>query len=236
MKLLNGRFGFLTTVGALFLASAAAQAAIIDFEADSSGDQAAYTTFSTTVDGITVDVTGTSNEDTTPMVFQDTKGLGVSDEDLHGDLEYDYQCCGNPALQESLLFTFDQTVTIGSVKLEDYEDGTNASLVLFEYGTGILGTPAGSFTITGEADLSSGFDIFDLTIASRLNGAAIDWLRISPQDGDFPDVGDDTNFYVSGFGDEQFGGVVSAVPVPAAVWLFGSALAGLGWMRRKQTA
>ena len=25
------------------------------------------------------------------------------------------------------------------------------------------------------------------------------------------------------------------VPVPAAVWLFGSALAGLGWMRRKQT-
>ena len=26
----------------------------------------------------------------------------------------------------------------------------------------------------------------------------------------------------------------SAVPIPAAVWLFGSALAGLGWMRRKQ--
>lgn len=29
---------------------------------------------------------------------------------------------------------------------------------------------------------------------------------------------------------------ISAVPVPAAVWLFGSALAGLGWMRRKQIA
>jgi len=28
----------------------------------------------------------------------------------------------------------------------------------------------------------------------------------------------------------------SAVPVPAAVWLFGSALAGLGWMRRKHAA
>lgn len=26
-----------------------------------------------------------------------------------------------------------------------------------------------------------------------------------------------------------------AVPIPAAIWLFGSALAGLGWMRRKQT-
>jgi hypothetical protein len=28
-------------------------------------------------------------------------------------------------------------------------------------------------------------------------------------------------------------GVITAVPVPAAVWLFGSALAGLGWFRRK---
>jgi len=37
---------------------------------------------------------------------------------------------------------------------------------------------------------------------------------------------------------ESLGGldniVVSVVPVPAAVWLFGSALAGLGWMGRKQ--
>ena len=31
-------------------------------------------------------------------------------------------------------------------------------------------------------------------------------------------------------------GSVTAVPVPAAVWLFGSALAGLGWFRRRQTA
>ena len=29
--------------------------------------------------------------------------------------------------------------------------------------------------------------------------------------------------------------VGAAVPIPAAVWLFGSALAGLGWLRRKQT-
>lgn len=32
---------------------------------------------------------------------------------------------------------------------------------------------------------------------------------------------------------EVTGGTLSAVPVPAALWLFGSALAGLGWLRRK---
>lgn len=48
--------------------------------------------------------------------------------------------------------------------------------------------------------------------------------------------------YASSFDSGAFGGAMaidnlqfSTVPVPAAVWLFGSALAGLGWMRRKQT-
>ena len=39
----------------------------------------------------------------------------------------------------------------------------------------------------------------------------------------------------SGFNEVIFGGAASVIPIPAAVWLFGSALAGLGWMRRKQT-
>jgi len=32
------------------------------------------------------------------------------------------------------------------------------------------------------------------------------------------------------------GGSITAVPVPAAVWLFGSALAMLGWIRRKKAS
>ena len=44
------------------------------------------------------------------------------------------------------------------------------------------------------------------------------------------------NLYTSNFGGGEIRGQINAVPVPAAVWLFGSALAGLGWFRRRQTA
>lgn len=37
------------------------------------------------------------------------------------------------------------------------------------------------------------------------------------------------------FSENLVSGSISAVPMPPAIWLFGSALAGLGWMRRKQT-
>ena len=43
----------------------------------------------------------------------------------------------------------------------------------------------------------------------------------------FLDPDGNTRYIVSGY--------ATAVPIPAAAWLFGSALAGLGWIRRKQT-
>ena len=40
----------------------------------------------------------------------------------------------------------------------------------------------------------------------------------------------------NGFAVDSVAMEVNVVPIPAAVWLFGSALVGLGWFRRKQTA
>jgi hypothetical protein len=34
---------------------------------------------------------------------------------------------------------------------------------------------------------------------------------------------------------QPLSGSITSVPIPAAVWLFGSALGGLGWMRRRRT-
>jgi hypothetical protein len=39
-----------------------------------------------------------------------------------------------------------------------------------------------------------------------------------------------------GTGQEIDNIVLTTVPIPAAAWLFGTAIAGLGWIRRKQTA
>ena len=65
-------------------------------------------------------------------------------------------------------------------------------------------------------------DIFDLTpYASLLDGA--NEIRV--------DVFSSGDGWVLDYSKLS----VSAVPIPAAVWLFGSALAGLGWLKRKQT-
>jgi hypothetical protein len=50
------------------------------------------------------------------------------------------------------------------------------------------------------------------------------------------DNGDNQNTRNGELSYQVRGSVVSVVPIPAAVWLFGSALAGLGWMRRRKTA
>jgi hypothetical protein len=75
----------------------------------------------------------------------------------------------------------------------------------------------------GEQGLLLGFD------ASLTNAGGV----IGLGGGEFT-CGDDSCEVVGGPVRSFISGSVSSVPIPAAVWLFGSALAGLGWLRRRK--
>ena len=79
-------------------------------------------------------------------------------------------------------------------------------------------------TTSGETIYSESFSFgFREVFVGDASWSSMEWVAVSYTDPD-------------GFFGASIDNVwVSAVPVPAAVWLFGSALAGLGWMRRKQT-
>jgi hypothetical protein len=74
----------------------------------------------------------------------------------------------------------------------------------------------------------------DTGLFVNLDGVAVGtggWLNL--QSVSFKAEGDG---FGPGFGIVEVDNItVSAVPIPAAAWLFGSALVGLGWMRRTQT-
>jgi hypothetical protein len=86
---------------------------------------------------------------------------------------------------------------------------------------------------------SYGFPVLELYFSQPLtNSGGVVYLGGNTQHvyGDLSDAFGPLVFIPnSGNPDRFMTGTVTAVPVPAAIWLFGSALAGLGWMRRKQS-
>ena len=181
----------------------------------------AYPTFSKTVGGITVTVLPGSAGDGTPRVWQDSKGLGVSDADFRGELDFNYNSVHQG---EWLEFQFNQQVTIGTLGLEDWVDNSDRTQVSFGGGT----AGAGSFIIgPAEGTAIDGIDVFNLAISG-----SISWMRITPQ----TNTGSgETDFYVQRLGNvNAFTPPPPAVPVPAAAWLMGSALVGLSSVARRR--
>ena len=88
--------------------------------------------------------------------------------------------------------------------------------LLLDTGVGRLtGTTAGGASITGTlADLGQG---------DWLNLVSFGYYSSNPGGTPIPAIIEVDNI------------ILEAVPIPASVWLFGSALAGLGWLRRRQT-
>jgi hypothetical protein len=89
---------------------------------------------------------------------------------------------------------------------------TNVGTILSDDTLGL-----GIFTYGFDID-AAGFGIGDVLTYVRLTDLNL-METSSPRGSDFDAIG-----------------AIPTVPIPAAVWLFGSALAGLGWLRRRQTA
>lgn len=90
-------------------------------------------------------------------------------------------------------------------------------------GWNITGRYAGGGTI--QTGLSVGANAGTATKTNLILGSEWQGLESVTFEANF-------EFFYSGLDDV----VVSTVPVPPAAWLFGSALTGLGWLRRRQTA
>ncbi len=117
------------------------------------------------------------------------------------------------------------------------ESAPTFQFTLFDNPTGAITT--GSGTILGQATLagtSSAISVLDWTnglfsfdTSGSTNGNVT--LQIDLLTGGYAVM---DNFQITA-SDEAGGGIIPPVPVPAAVWLFGSALVGLGWLRRRPT-
>ena len=94
-------------------------------------------------------------------------------------------------------------------------------------------TPNGSSAYLDDKAIIFSSVVMNDKSGSLFSGIDADALPLNISHDDF----DTASMSISASGASLSGSVtsVSMVPIPAAVWLFGSALAGLGWLRRKQT-
>ena len=84
----------------------------------------------------------------------------------------------------------------------------------------VIGNLSAGGTVSTTLDLGSAFNVWT-TINFGTEWSALDSFVIS-------NAADDSALDLMGFDNLV---VTTAVPVPAAVWLFGSSLVGLGWLR-----
>jgi hypothetical protein len=131
-------------------------------------------------------------------------------------------------------FDITVTTTTGSDRTGTYYEHLNTNLL----GTFSIRDSAAVFVDSDPSQDLSGANSFYFSLAQSLTnaGGRID-LVAADWSGETSCGNPDTSCFGSVAGSERIlvSGYVTAVPIPAAVWLFGSALAGLGWMRRRKT-
>ena len=175
--------------------TASASASTISYTGLSNGQTSVY---SSTVDGITVDVTGTRNGGQANVT---TRGAGLG---VKGGVDH-FQSIGN----ETMTFTFSSAVDLAGLT---FDNGTWR-----DFWTGK--------DIVGYSDSAGNTQTFNTNNNHfSLANAGITSFTLSAQ-------GNMTSTFIAGI---EFNASPAEVPVPAAAWLFGSALVGLGSFARRK--
>jgi hypothetical protein len=205
-----------TLLGLGLVMAVSANAAVFDFAAIADGDgsygpdgrEHGMSSFTFSKDGLSVTTTG-FNTKTSDSYFayldSGNAGLGVCQQ-LNGDND---QCKvgsdDNVTFDESLKLVFDQSVTISETTFLNGQHGT---------------------TFTGNFDLSiDGGPVTTIALANIFSTplTGTEFIFSNPITGGAPGE----QFYISSLD-------VTPVPVPAAVWMFGSGLIGLGRFARRK--
>lgn len=103
---------------------------------------------------------------------------------------------------------------------EFYTYTTNSGVGSYVYDGEIIGYLEGGGTVSRLFDTNAGTLLFDQS-----------WTSLTSIDIVFTTDRIDSDFTIPAIDNIT----LQAVPVPAAAWLFGSALAGLGWLRRRRS-
>ena len=156
-----------------------------------------------------------------------------------GDYNQEREIAKNPDNTldpRALWFGFELTSAANLFLHTDTSQGTDTILALYDSSGSILGQNDDCGVGTPSNDLSSCLTIDNLGIGTYLAGITFYDSSFTPFSADWMLLAPSTEFLSSDF--TAYGELtidVSAVPVPAAVWLFGSALIGFVGMARRTT-